>query len=196
MLRKLKSFLPGFARRHGVRRQAGHATIRVLRTDSEIAAAAILLARRSAVSPKEARSRLEALFARGTTTLYVQIGQLTPAGLVLRRSAGTKLVASAGDRHFEAETREPSPNGAYLVERQYRRLGFYEVPPSERAVILVQFERGQEVSFRVEVPAYVEWATVVGNGVLLASEVELPGTGELRYRIGTSQRGKRRGSSP
>lgn len=174
--------LPRFVRRHLGRQRQATAAVRVLRTVAEIRAAMFGLMRREYAAPAD-RRWLEALLARDTTTLLVQADGYPGGDLVLARTGGAKVIASVGDRFVEAETWEPSANGAYLVERQYRQLGFHEVPPSERALILVQFANGAS-TYRVDVPGYVERATVVVDRRLLAADVELPATGELRYRLG------------
>jgi hypothetical protein len=167
------------------RPRSARGVLRVVRREVELPAASIVLARLSPAPVAFLRERLGRLFAIDATTLFLQIDRASrPFDVVLTPHAGTRLVATGQKFRVETETEEPAPDGAYLVERQYRNLGFYEVPPDERALIVLEIHGGSGRTYLVDYPPYVRHATVVVDGRPLAQEVALPARGQLRYHVG------------
>lgn len=165
-----------------VRRTRG--VVRILRGESEIGSAVRTLARGDARESNVVPRRINDLYAHDGTTLYLHIEQKRrPFELVLTRTDATKLIASASGMRLEAETEEPAANGAYLVERQYRRLGFYDRPQVDRAVIFVRIAPGNAPLYLIDYPPYVQFATIVINGEVLEAGVSLSAGKDARYRV-------------
>jgi hypothetical protein len=145
-----------------------------------------MLAHYAGGSPVVIQTLLQNLWILNSTTLFVQIhGSITPAELVLAHQAGHRVIATGQNFRAETSTYEPAPDGAYLVERQYRQLGFYEAPPSEQAVVVLRIAAGSGRTYLVDVPDYVSHATVVVNQRTLAEATLIPQRAELRYSVGS-----------
>jgi hypothetical protein len=171
-------------RRRAQRSAEGH--IRIIRAEQQLARSAFLLAHYGDASPVVVRDLLATLWDLDSTTLYVQIQEaFSPADLVLSRQAGHRIVASGQKFRVETATHEPAPDGAYLVDRQYRQLGLYEVPPAERLIVALRITAGSGRTYVVDVPRYVSHATVVVNNRVVADAVVLPARGDIRYSFGS-----------
>ena len=154
----------------------------IVRDDVALENVAARLAEYREESMPAVRARLRALWQLDTTTLYVHVeGAPANAKVVITPRSSRKIVAHAQRFSIETETEEPAPDGSYLTQREYRRLGFYEQPPAERAIVVLRLEAGAGSTYLVDVPPYVRRATVVVNGRLLGSCVAIPESGDLRY---------------
>ncbi|MGH7468268.1 MAG: hypothetical protein ACRENP_09805 [Longimicrobiales bacterium] len=163
-------------------------SIRVIRHRSEIMETALRMARNSACSPHLVSTCLDRLFALDTTTLYVHVTQpRRPFEIVLEPHDTPRVVVALRKHKLEIETEDPAPNGAYITAREYRRLGFYEVPPIERALIVVELQFRSEPTFLINYPEYVMHATIVANGRPVAGAVALAGASEQRFRVSKSR---------
>jgi hypothetical protein len=180
----LKSFVDRIVRAARPRRRPAEGSFRVLQTQTDIEAAAAALALRGGPPAGATKDWLARLHAHDATTLFVHVARpLHSFELAISPRGGTKATACGSGLHAEAETGEPSPDGAYLDDREYRRLGFYETPPAERTVLLLEIEAGAGRVFLVDTPAYITHASVAIAGRLVASAVAIPAKGELRYRL-------------
>jgi hypothetical protein len=164
--------------------RSAEAQFRLIGDEKELARSAYLLAHYANGSPILVHSMLARLWALNCTTLYVHIHELSsPADVVLCRHSGQRVVASGQKFRVETEFHEPAPDGAYLVERQYRQLGLYETPPAERAIVALWITAGSGGAYVVDIPHYVSHATVVVNNRTVVDAVAIPTRGELRYSL-------------
>jgi hypothetical protein len=164
--------------------RAAEAYFQILATEPQLTRSAFLLAHHGGGLPAEVQRRLSKLWDLGSTGLYIQASDAWPAAdIVVSRHSGQRIVAMGRGFRVETETHEPAPDGAYLTERQYRQLGFYERPPAERAVVALRVSGGSDRACFVDVPHYVAHVTLVVNGRLLADAVPIPHHGKLLYAM-------------
>lgn len=165
--------------------RSAEAHFRIIRDEQQLARSAFLLAHQGDGLPVIIQTLLTKLWKLNSTTLYVQIqGSTSPADLVLSRQSEHLIVATGQKFRVETATHEPAPDGAYLVEQQYRQLGLYETPPAEQAIVVLRIAAGSGRTYLVDVPSYVSHATVVVNNHLVADAAAVPPRGELRYSFG------------
>lgn len=168
-----------------LRKRSAEGHFRTIRAEQQLTRSAFLLAHYGGGSPVVIQNLLAKLWDLDSTTLYVQIEKsLWSADLVLSRQPGHRIVATGQKFRVETATHEPAPDGAYLIQRQYRRLGFYEAPPAERALIALRIVAGAGRTYLVDVPHYVSHATIVVDNHTVADAMALPARGELRYSFG------------
>jgi hypothetical protein len=166
-------------------RRSAEGHFRVIRDEQQLSRSAFLLAHYGDGSPVMVQQLLATLWHLNSTVLYIQIQEVSsPADVVLSRHTGQRIVAAGQGFRVETETHEPAPGGAYLVERQYRQLGFYEVPPAERAVVALRITAGSGRAYLVDIPHYVSHTTVVANNRIVADAAPVPRRGERRYSVG------------
>jgi hypothetical protein len=166
-------------------RRSTEAHFRIIREEQGLARSAFLVAHYCDGSPASVQNLLAKLWDLNSTALYIHIHEASsPADLVVSRHSGHCIVASGQKFRVETETHEPAPDGSYLVERQYRQLGFYETPPAERSVVVLRIAAGSGRAYLVDVPHYVSHVTVVVNSRTVADAERIPPRGELRYSPG------------
>jgi hypothetical protein len=166
--------------------QSAEGHFRIVRGERELMRFAFLLAHYGNRSVVMTQELLRCLWDLDTTALYVQLDRAASAAdLVVTRSAGHRIVAIGQKFRVETQTHEPAPNGAYLVERQYRQLGVYETPPAERAVVVLRITAGAGRTYLVDVPHYVSHVTIVANDRVMTQAAPIARRGELRYHIAT-----------
>ena len=165
--------------------RSAEAHFRLIQHEHQLSRSAYLLAHYGDGSPVVVQTLLSRLWDLNSTTLYIQIQDLSsPAELVLSREPGHRIVATGQKFRVETATHEPAPNGAYLDARPYRQLGFYETPPVERTVVALRITAGSGRTYLVDIPPYVSHATVVVNNRTVSDAVEIPARGEIRYDLG------------
>jgi hypothetical protein len=163
-------------------------SIRIIRKESEIMETALRMARHGACSPHLVSTCLERLFMLDTTTLYIHVTQKrTPFEIVLERHDAPRVLATVKSQTLEIETEQPAAHGAYLTTRAYRRLGFYEGAPAERALIVVELQLRSQPTTLIRFPEYVKYAAIVANGRLVAGLIDLAGGSERRFRVGKAR---------
>lgn len=157
------------------RQRNGEAHFRVARSEDDVARSAALFAHCGRRSQAQVRQHLVELWDQGSTTLYVQFDNMPrSADLFVSRHKGPAIVASGQSFRAETVTEEPAPDGSYLVERQYRRLGFYETPPADRVVVALRVAAGPGKVYLVNVPPHVTHVTAVANDELLVAAAAMP----------------------
>lgn len=167
-------------RRRRTRSAEGH--FRLITDEREIARSAALLAHYGNRPSVLVRQLLTDLWRMDATTLYVQVDRaVQPVELFIARHRRPQIVAAGQTFRVETNTCEPAPDGAYLVERQYRRLGFYEHPPAERVVVTLRIAAGLGHTCIVDIPHHVSHVTVVVNERVLAAAAQVPARGRMRY---------------
>lgn len=165
---------------------------RVVRDERAIWRESWLLSRRAGDSAAEIDARLRSLWDLNTTALYVQIYNLeVPVEFVLARHSGNRVVAAGQTFRIETETQHTAPDGAYLQEREYRQLGFYEPAPLERALILLQIRAGSGFTYVVDLPPYVTHATVLVGEHMLENRRLVEPRFYRRYAVQRSKPGSR-----
>ena len=170
-------------RRGTPRRAQGHVSI--VYDEEQLSRAAYALALYTARRPTAVQDLLRSLWNLGTTTLFIQIEEISsPAALVVARCSGQTIIAAGSGLRVKTETHEPAPDGAYLVHRQYRHLGLYENPPTERAIVLLRIVARSGPVFVVDVPHYVSHISVIDHARTIADTIPVPERGELRLAVG------------
>ena len=165
--------------------RSAEAHFRLIGDAQQLARSAFLLAHYGDGSPAVVQRLLTKLWELESTTLYVQVDKLSSAAdLVLSRQGGHRVTATGQKFRVETATHEPAPDGAHLVERQYRQLGFYESPPAEQIIVALRIAAGSGQAYVVDVPHYVSHASVVVNNRIISDAVPIPARGEVRYGIG------------
>jgi hypothetical protein len=167
------------------RRQAGECHFSIIRDEAQLVRSSYLLAHHTDGSAPAIEELLMRLWGLNSTALHVEVQDAwVPADLVVSRHASAAIVARGYGFRGEAATSEPAPDGAYLDEREYRRLGFYEVPPSEQAIVVLRMVAGSGRMYLIDVPHYVSHVSIAVGNRVLANAAEVPARGELRYRVG------------
>jgi len=166
------------------RPRTAQADFRIVRDENAIWRESWLLARHAGDSAAKIDARLRSLWDLNTTALYVQIYSLeVPLEFVLTRHSGKRIVAAGQKFRIETETQHTVPDGAYLQDREYRRLGFYESAPLERALILLRIRAGSGFTYVVDLPSYVTNATVHVGGHMLEDARLVPPRFYRRYAV-------------
>ena len=166
------------------RSRSAEAIFRIVRDESAIWRESVRIARHSGVSAAVIDTRLRSLWDLNTTALYVQIYDVdVPVEFVLNRHSGKRVVASGQKFRVEAETLHAAPDGAYLEDREYRQLGFYESAPLERALVLLPIRAGSGFTYLVDLPSYVTHATVVVGESMLEDARLVPPHFYQRYSV-------------
>jgi hypothetical protein len=172
------------------RHRSAEARLLSIRDEQQLSRHAFLIAHNGGGSPRAVQHALQQLWDLGGASLYVHLlDASSPTEVVIARHRGHRVLAMGEGFRIEADTHEPAPNGAYLTERQYRQLGFYERPPVERAVVVLQVTTGGGRMCLVDVPAHVGHVTVSAYHRVVADGVAIPPRGELRYAVPTKGRG-------
>ena len=167
-----------------LRQRSAQGYLSLIRTDLEAERAAVLLAHHGRRNSSLVRALLQDLWRRDTTTLYVQVdGAPARANVIVTRSHGHQVVATGQKFRVETQTQEPAPNGAYRIARDFRQLGFYELPPAERILVVARIRAGASTVHLVDVPEYVSHVTVVINDRILSRAVRIPARGDIRYEL-------------
>ena len=167
-----------------LRQRSAEGYLNLIRNDHEVDRDAILLAHYGRRHRSLIRALLHDLWRLDTTALYVQVdAAASGATLVVSRRTGHYVVASGQKFRAEIQTHEPAPNGAYRTEKQYRQLGFYEYPPSERIIVTARIRAGTGKLHVVDVPNYVSHVTAVINDRILAAAAPIPATADLRFEL-------------
>jgi hypothetical protein len=172
----------------GVRRltrRPAEGRLHLVRTEAELSRSAFSLAHAGGADPLRVHGLLHTLWTLDDTTAYVQVvGAAHRARVVVTRVPGHRVIVASGEFRAELQTEETAPNGAYLTERQYRRLGHYAEPPADRVIIVAAIRAGIGGEHLVDVPDYVSHATVVMNHRVLADATVIPPAG-LRCELRT-----------
>jgi hypothetical protein len=103
--------------------------------------------------------------------------------VVITRRSGHSVVAAGQKFRAEVQTHESAPNGAYRIAREYRQLGFYEYPPSERVIVTARIRAGVGKVHLLDVPNYVSHVTVLINERIVANAVGIPASGDIRFQL-------------
>lgn len=167
-----------------LRRRSAQGHLNLIRTDTELDQSAVLLADHGQRNRVLIQHLLRQLWSLDTTALYVQVDNARPrTEVVVTPRSGHLIVASGQKFRVEAQTHEPAPNGAYLVAKQYRQLGFYEHPPAERAIVVARVRAGTGTVYLVDTPDYVRHVTVLINDRILANAAIIPDRGDIRCAL-------------
>jgi hypothetical protein len=167
-----------------LRKRSAQGYLNLIRTVSEAERAAVLLAHYGSRNNSLVRGLFQDLWRLDTTTLYVQVDGAPKSGnVVVTRRSGHHVVATGQKFRVEIQTHEPAPNGAYLIAREYRQLGFYEHPPAERVIVAARIRGGVGKVHLLDVPNYVSHVTIVINAYILANAVSIPSSGDIRFEL-------------
>ena len=167
-----------------LRHRSAEGYLGLVRTDGEAERAVLLLARPSRREPALIRALLRDLWRLDSTTLYVQVdGARSGSNVVVTRRSGHNVVATGQKFRVEVQTHEPAPNGAYRIAREYRQLGFYDYPPSERVIVTARIRAGAGRVHLLDVPSHVSHVTIVMNEHILANAARIPASGDVRFEF-------------